>query len=112
MNSSFKNPNSAVDFIKLRSGNVLLVFNNKMNDRTPLTEALSPDADKSWPWLRNVAEGPYDYAYPMAVQTADGKIHLIFTSHERTTVNHAVFDEEWIKHGGPIKTWLPKSRRL
>jgi hypothetical protein len=52
-----------------------------MNERTPLTVALSPDADKSWPWRRNVAEGPYDYAYPMAVQTADEKIHLIFTSH-------------------------------
>jgi predicted neuraminidase len=108
LNTQFKNPNSAVDFIKLRSGNLLLVFNNSMNERTPLTVALSPDADKSWPWRRNVAEGPYDYAYPMAVQTADEKIHLIFTSHERTIVNHAVLDEQWIKNGGPSKTWLPK----
>ncbi|MEK7410323.1 MAG: exo-alpha-sialidase, partial [Actinomycetota bacterium] len=36
VNSPFKNPNSAVDFIKLRSGNLLLVFNDNMNDRTPL----------------------------------------------------------------------------
>ena len=104
----FKNPNSAVDFIKLRSGNLLLVFNDSMNERTPLTVALSPDGDQTWPWRRNVAEGPYDYAYPMAVQTRDGKIHLIFTSHERTVVNHAVFDEAWIKQGGPVKSWLPK----
>ena len=108
VNTGFKNPNSAVDFIKLRSGNLLLVFNDSMNDRTPLTVALSPDQDKTWPWRRNVAEGPYDYAYPMAVQTADGKIHLIFTSHERTVVNHAVLDEEWIRQGGPVKSWLPK----
>jgi len=108
LNTTFKNPNAAVDFIKLRSGNLLLVFNDSMNDRTPLTVALSADGDKTWPWRRNVAEGPYDYAYPMAVQTADGKIHLIFTSHERTIVNHAVLDEEWLQHGGPIKTWLPK----
>src|SRR5438445_3204124 len=106
--SKFKNPNAAVDFIKLRSGNLLLVFNDNMDDRTPLTVALSPDRDRTWPWRRNVAEGPYDYAYPMALQTLDGKIHLIFTSHGRTIVNHAVLDEEWIKQGGSVKSWLQK----
>jgi len=99
VNARFPNPNAALDFIKLASGNLLLVFNDSMNERTPLTVALSPDGDKTWPWRRNVAEGPYDYAYPMAVQTRDGKIHLIFTSHDRTVVNHAVLDEAWIKQG-------------
>jgi predicted neuraminidase len=108
VNTQFKNPNAAVDFIRLASGNLLLVFNDSMNDRTPLTVALSPDGDRTWPWRRNVAQGPYDYAYPMAVQTRDGMIHLIFTSHERTIVNHAVLDEAWIKEGGPVKSWLPK----
>ncbi len=108
VNSQFKNPNAAVDFIKLRSGNLLLTFNDSMNDRTPLTVALSTDGDQTWPWRRNVADGPYDYGYPMSLQTRDGKIHLIFTSHDRAIVNHAVFDEEWIKQGGPVKSWLPK----
>ncbi|MBP9900128.1 MAG: sialidase family protein [Verrucomicrobiota bacterium] len=107
-NSQFKNPNAAVDFIKLRSGSLLLVFNDSMNDRTPLTVALSTDGDRTWSGRRNVADGPYDYGYPMALQTRDGKIHLIFTSHERTVVNHAVLDEEWIQQGGPVKSWLPK----
>ena len=107
-NSQFKNPNAAVDFIKLRSGNLLLVFNDSMNDRTPLTVALSPDGDQTWPVRRNVAAGAYDYGYPMAVQTRDAKIHLIFTSHERAVVNHAVLDEDWIRQGGPVKSWLPK----
>ena len=30
-----RTPTAAVDFIKLRSGNLLLVFNDSMNDRTP-----------------------------------------------------------------------------
>ena len=110
VNSQFLNPNAAVDFHRLRSRNLLLVFNDSMNERSPLTVALSPDDDRTWPWRRNVAEGPYDYAYPMAVQTRDGEIHLIFTSHERTIVNHAVLDEDWIKNGGPVKSWLPKPR--
>ncbi len=108
LNSRFRNPNAAVDFVKLRGGSLLLVFNDNMNDRTPLTVALSPDGDRTWPWRRNIAEGPYDYAYPMAVQTRDGKIHLIFTSHERSVVNHAVLDEDWIKQGGRVRSWLPK----
>jgi len=107
VNSSFKNPNAAVDMIKLGNGKLLLVFNDSMNDRTPLTMALSADGGSTWPWQRNVATGPFDYGYPMALQTSDGKVHLIFTSHERTIVNHAVLDESWIISGGAVKSWLP-----
>ncbi len=92
----FPNPNAAVDFLRLRSGRLLLVFNNSMNDRTPLTAALSLDNDMSWPFRRDVATGPFDYAYPFAIQTQDGKIHIVFTSHERTVIEHAVLDEEWL----------------
>ena len=95
--SQFPNPNAAVDFIKLRSGNLLLVYNDSMNQRTPLTAALSTDGDRTWPYRRNIAAGRNAYAYPVAIQTADGKIHVVYTSHQRTVVNHAVFDEDWIK---------------
>ena len=105
MNSLTCYSNAAVDFIKLRSGNLPLVFNDSTNDRTPLTAALSPDSNWTWPSRRIVAEDPY--AYPMAVQTRTGKIHLIFTSHERAVVNHDLFDEEWIKPSGPVTRWLP-----
>lgn len=106
-NSAFPNPNAAIDFIRLQSGHLLLTYNDSMNDRTPLTLALSEDLDRSYPHRRNIAEGPFDYAYPLTVQGRDGRIHVIFTSHERTTINHAVVDENWIRHGGPVKSWLP-----
>ncbi len=107
-NSAFPNPNAAIDFIQLRSGSLLLVYNDSMNDRTPLTVALSKDQDRSYPHRRNIAEGPHDYAYPQAIQAKDGRIHLIFTSHERTIINHAVLNEDWIVNGGPVKSWLRK----
>lgn len=97
--SQFPNPNAAVDLIKLRNGNLLLVFNNSMTDRDPLTVALSADRGRTWPWQRDLAVGPHDYAYPVAIQTRDGKIHVVYTSEMRTVVNHAVFDEEWIQGG-------------
>jgi predicted neuraminidase len=95
--SQFPNPNAAVDFIKLQSGALLLVYNNSMTDRDPLSVELSVDQDKTWPWKRDLATGPHDYAYPVAIQTRDGKIHVVYTSEQRTVVNHAVFDEAWIQ---------------
>lgn len=97
--SAFPNPNAAVELLKLRSGSLLLVYNHSMDDRTPLTAALSTDGDQSWPYRRNIAVGPHDYAYPFAIQARDGKIHLVFTSHGRTVIQHAVFDEAWVKGG-------------
>ncbi|MGP0065104.1 MAG: sialidase family protein [Isosphaeraceae bacterium] len=97
--SPFPNPNAAVDFIKLRSGRLLLIFNDSMNRRTPLTAALSSDQDRTWPIRRNVVEGNNDYGYPTVFQARDGLIHLVFTSDRRSVVNHAVFDEDWVIHG-------------
>lgn len=99
--SAFPNPNSAVDFLKLHNGHLVLIYNDNMNDRTPLTVALSTDNDQTWPIHRNIAIGPYDYAYPFAIQAKDGKIHVIYTSHGRTVIEHAVFDEAWIASGKP-----------
>jgi predicted neuraminidase len=98
--SRFPNPNAAVEFIKLRSGRLLLIFNDSMSRRTPLTAALSSDSDRTWPVRRNICEGDRDFAYPSAFQARDGRIHVVFTSDSRTVVNHAVFDEDWVIHGG------------
>ena len=94
--STFPNPNAAVDFLKLKSGNLLLVYNDSMTGRTPLVAALSTDADKSYPHRRAIAEGAGDFAYPIAVQAADGQIHVVYTSDGRRVINHAVFAEEWL----------------
>lgn len=94
--TDFQNPNAAVDFIKLQNGHLLLVFNDNMNDRTPLTVAISTDNDKSYPHRKNIMEGAGPFAYPYAIQTQDGKIHIIFTSNERTAIYHAVFEEDFI----------------
>ncbi|HNR36460.1 MAG TPA: exo-alpha-sialidase [Candidatus Hydrogenedentes bacterium] len=94
--TAFPNPNAAIDFIKLRNGHLMLVYNDSMTERTPLTVAVSTDGDKTYPFKRNIATGPFDYAYPYAIQTRDGKIHVVYTSHERTRINHAVFEESAI----------------
>jgi predicted neuraminidase len=92
----FPNPNAAADFMKLKNGHLLLVYNDSMSQRTPLAVAISTDNDKSYPYRRNLAEGPGDFAYPYAIQTRDGKIHVIYTSDRRSVINHATFDESAI----------------
>lgn len=99
--SGFPNPNAAVDFIKLQNGHLLLVYNNSFAHRTPLTGAISIDNARSFPHRRNIAEGPGDFAYPTAVQTRDGRIHVVYTSDERTVIRHAVFDESAILERKP-----------
>lgn len=100
--SEFPNPNAATDFIKLRNGHLLLVYNNDKKERMPLTVAISTDDDRSYPYRRNIVDKPGDSAaYPFAIQTKDGKIHLIYTSERRTVVNHVIFDEEAILNHQP-----------
>ncbi len=95
--SQFPNPNSATDFIKLRNGHVLLVYNDSKIDRMPLTVSISTDNDKTYPYKRNLVEKKRDTAaYPFAIQTQDGMIHVLYTSESRSVINHAVFDEKAI----------------
>lgn len=93
VDSRFPNPNSAIDFIRLANGHLLLVYNDSMTRRTPLRVAISPDNDKTYPNARDIATGANDFAYPVAIQSQDGKIHVIYTSDRRKQINHAVFDE-------------------
>lgn len=100
--SSFPNPNAAADLLRLHNGHLLLVYNDSMNRRTPLTAALSTDGDRTYPHRRNLAEGPGDFAYPFAIQTRDGKIHVVYTSDRRSVINHAVFEES-VLVGAPTR---------
>lgn len=95
--SAFPNPNSAVDFLKLASGALLLVYNDHMWERTPLMLALSDDQDRTWPVKRALATGKNSFAYPVAFQARDGRIHVVYTSDGRKVINHAVVTEGWIR---------------
>lgn len=92
--SQFPNPNAAADFIKLRNGHLVLVYNDSKLDRMPLTVSISTDGDKTYPHKRNIVQKEKDTAaYPFAIQTRDSKIHVVYTSESRSVINHAVFDE-------------------
>lgn len=95
--TEFPNPNAAVELIKLQSGNLLFVYNHSMDDRSPLRAVLSTDGGKTWPRHLDLASGPGSFSYPTAVQSRDGTLHVTFTANERTTIQHAQFQEADIK---------------
>ncbi len=96
VDTEFVNPNSAVDLLQLNNGHILLFFNDNPGDRTPLSVAISMDQGKTWPIKRDLVRGEDSYAYPYAIQLKDGRIALVFTSHERTQINLAIFTEDQI----------------
>jgi predicted neuraminidase len=91
--TEFPNPNGSLQFIKLRNGHLLLVYNDNMNDERPLTAAISTDGARTFPYKRNIVDGDNVFSYPTAIQTRDGKIHVLYITDERKTIMHAVFDE-------------------
>jgi predicted neuraminidase len=94
--TSFPNPNAAIDLLKLPSGNLLLVYNNSFLERTPLSIAVSTDTEKSWSKARDLATADLDYGYPFAIVGKDDKVHMVFTSHSRSVVNYVSFDESFV----------------
>ena len=94
--TEFPNPNSAVDLIRLSNGHLVLIYNDSFHgERMPLTMRVSTDEGKTWPSFREIVNIPGDdAAYPFIVEAADGRIHGVYTSQERTVVNHFVLDEQ------------------
>ncbi|RIK84896.1 MAG: hypothetical protein DCC67_04590 [Planctomycetota bacterium] len=95
VDTEYPNPNAAVDLIRLANGHLVMVYNHSFEgERMPLTMRISTDGGKTWPHGRNVVDKPGDTAaYPYFIQTSDGRIHGVYTSAERTVVNHIMLDE-------------------
>jgi len=94
------NNNSAIQALRLFSGAIALVFNNKggVLDRWPITIALSYDGGETWPFIRDLDREPLHLAYPALTQTPDGIIHIMYSYH-REAIKYVAVTEEWIKAG-------------
>ncbi len=84
------NPNSGTDAIRLKDGRFLLVYNDTTKGRTPLSIAISKDAEH-WTKQQDLETTPGEYSYPAVIQTKDGLIHITYTWH-RERIKHVVID--------------------
>ena len=99
---SLPNPNAAVDAAALPSGELLLVFNNRPQDRNNLSLAVSSDGGASWRVVHAFEDDPLadrsvEFSYPWLAQDSDGaRMHLFYTW-RRSHIKHVRFDEDWLK---------------
>ncbi|MCA9112595.1 MAG: exo-alpha-sialidase, partial [Planctomycetaceae bacterium] len=93
-------PGGGVEVLRLQSGNLALVYNNKeKGPRDKLAISLSTDEGKTWKWTRQLEDttgGRFDY--PSIAQADDGTIHVSY-SWELRTIKHAEFNEDWVQQG-------------
>jgi predicted neuraminidase len=95
--TTLPNPNSGIDLLRLRSGRLLLAFNNSQTSRTPLNLALA-DEDEDWRWIQTIEDGPGEFSYPTLAQTDNEQIHVVYTF-QREHIHHFCFTEAWLRKG-------------
>ncbi|MHA1819795.1 MAG: sialidase family protein [Promethearchaeota archaeon] len=90
------NPDSGIDMVKLKSGAILLLFNNAASGRHNLSLATNIDPKgKKWKILKTIEDNPHmKFSYPAIIQTSDGLIHATYT-YNRKTIKHIYFNEKW-----------------
>jgi predicted neuraminidase len=93
--SGFPNPAAPAALLRLSNGHLALVFDDSRTARRPLSITISADDGVTWYSARVLVDGLGQYAYPAAVQTPDGRIHIVY-SHNRDRIQHLTLNEAWI----------------
>jgi alpha-L-rhamnosidase len=108
------NNNSGIDGTTLSDGRQLLVYNHVLpppgetkGERSPLNVALSPDG-KTW-YAALVLEDDHtgQYSYPTVIQSADGKVHIVYTWH-RKKIKYVEIDPAKLKLEKIVNGLWPK----
>lgn len=95
-NTELNCPDSGIAMTKLKSGRVLLAYNDTPeSDRTPFNIIQSTDDGQTWGEMRVIEQDWGEFSYPCIVQSSDGMVHLTYT-YRRFSIKHVTFDEGWL----------------
>ena len=94
--TNLPNPNSGIDLLRLKSGNIALAFNDTPRGRTPLNVALSLDEGKTWAFNKRLETEKGEFSYPAIIQDSKGNIHLTYTN-RRVNIKHVTFNEAYCR---------------
>lgn len=94
--TELKCPDSGIAMTKLKSGRVLLAYNDTDQDaRTPFDILQSTDDGATWGDMKVIEQDWGEFSYPCIVQSTDGMVHLTYT-YRRFSIKHVTFDENWL----------------
>ncbi len=99
-------PGSGIDGVTLADGRHLLVYNHTDRGRSPLNVALSKDG-RAWDAALVLESEPGEYSYPAVIQTADGRIHVLYTW-RRQKIRHVVLDPAKLVHRPIVERKWPE----
>jgi predicted neuraminidase len=83
------NPNSGIDCVKLRSGAIVMVYNDSTAHRSPLSVAASSDGGETWKKILDLETADGEFSYPSVIQGLDGSTHITYTW-MRKRIKHVV----------------------
>lgn len=95
--TAFPCPGSGIAMTRLASGRIVLVYNDSVDERSPLSVAWSTDEGATWAEPLKLEANPGEYSYPCVTQSEDGKIHATYTF-RRSSIKHVEFNEDWMDH--------------
>jgi predicted neuraminidase len=91
MKTDLPNPDSGIDVVRLKSGDLVLIYNHTRFMRTPLNLARSSNDGKTWTAFKTLESEPGEYSYPAIIEASDGKLHMTYTW-RRTHIKHVIVD--------------------
>ena len=93
--TAFPCPGSGITMTRLVSGRIVLVYNDSVDERSPLSVAWSTDDGGTWAEPLKLEANPGEYSYPCVTQSQDGNIHVSYTF-RRSSIKHVEFNEDWL----------------
>ncbi|MCS7022070.1 MAG: exo-alpha-sialidase [Gemmataceae bacterium] len=85
------NPNAGIDVVRLKNGDLILIYNPTTTARTPLSLARSSDDGKTWKKIVDLETEPGEYSYPAMIVSAAGLLEITYTW-RRTHIKHLRID--------------------
>jgi predicted neuraminidase len=98
------NPSSSIEVLQLKNGNWVMACNDTESSRSQMAILLSFNEGKSWEVKKYIGKHEHNsgitLAYPSLIQSSDGLIHLTYSLKNKKgkTIQHAIFNEDWIKN--------------
>jgi len=89
--TALPNPNSGIDAVRMKDGDIALAYNRTTTGRSPLDIAFSRDNAATWWKTLTLEDKPGEYSYPAIIQTHDGLLHITYTW-QRRRIKHVVID--------------------
>jgi alpha-L-fucosidase len=100
-----QNPNSALDMVRTKKGELILIWNNNarsggmMTSRKCLHVGYSADEGKHWRIIKELERDDVNgqFAYPAIIEGSDNLFHITYTRY-RKNIGYIKFDIDWLLH--------------